>query len=552
MTLAEDINPKELNVAQKEREQEEPRIIQESEEQSLSFVTLNDDNLTMLLNGEVGYPVKLPNYIHVKRKREDRIRIVENKIYGGCHMYGMNYVSEDKVRQLTREIVDLLYEREAAAKEKEKEEEEEQQSQEQKEQVQKPEPPLVVELTEELTREVSFDDIADVLSISIKKDKIAKLITFCGMLLAQTNKDQLNVGFQAESAAGKSYIPLELASYFPPNEVVKIAEASPKAFYHKGVWDEARKATVCDLEHRIVIFLDMPHFQLLERMRTVLSKDDKELISFIVDKNKSGSIRTKTVIIKGFASFFFCTAKMDPDEQEKTRLILLSPSTDQEKLRESLELSALRNGNYEEYRRLIEQDPKRKWLIDRIYSLRQGGTQEIIIPENGKAVLDRFLSERKHLLARHQRDLPRIFGFIKANALLNSFNRERMTNGKSGTIIATQADIDAGFDLYKEIEESNELGLSPYIFRIYKEVIEPELSPINGLSRKDIRSSYYKIFHKAFSSKLEESVITQLESAGLIQQEPDPTDRRKMLVYHPVSGNISSSSSSSRQDPRGV
>ena len=173
-------------------------------------------------------------------------------------------------------------------------------------------PTAPVELTEDLTRELTYEEVAAILSTSIKKDKPPKLITFNGMLLAQTNRDQVNVGFQAESAAGKSYIPLEVASYFPQDEIVKIAEASPKAFYHKGVWDEARRATVCDLERKIVIFLDLPHFQLLERMRTVLSKDDKELISYIVDKNKSGAIRTKTVIIRGFASFFFLYYKNRP------------------------------------------------------------------------------------------------------------------------------------------------------------------------------------------------------------------------------------------------
>jgi hypothetical protein len=154
---------------------------------------------------------------------------------------------------------------------------------------------------------------------------------------------------------------------------------------------------------------------------------------------------------------------------------------------------------------------------------------EIIIPDRGRTVFDRFIKEHKHLVARHQRDLPRIFGFIKGHALLNAFNRERLTNGKSGTIIATQADVDAGFALYKEIKESNELGLSPYIYRIYKEVIEPNLNP-NGLSRKEIRSNYFSVFHKFLHPKFEDSIIAQIEAAGCIQQEPDKEDRRKLLV----------------------
>src|SRR5918994_1517298 len=136
--------------------------------------------------------------------------------------------------------------------------EEEQKEQEEQKQI--------LELSEELTKEVTWDDIAGILSTSIKKDKSPKLITFCGMLLAQTNEDQLNIGYQAESSTGKSYIPIEVSSYFPKEETELIASASPTAFYHDGgKWDADKKAIIKDLQHKILIFLDMPGFQLLEK-----------------------------------------------------------------------------------------------------------------------------------------------------------------------------------------------------------------------------------------------------------------------------------------------
>jgi hypothetical protein len=509
----------------------------EEQQPQLSFVSLSLTNKAIMLNDEPYYPIKLPTSLFVKNKsHERRIAILKDVILDGCTLYRVDEVNDETVTRCAKALLQELDEREGAAKAaarraKEKEE------QEQKEQSQpKPEAepePEIIELTPELTREVTFDETADIFSVSIKKDKANKLISCCGMLLAQSNKDQLNIGYQAESAAGKSYMAYELASYFPPNEVLKIASASPTAFYHKGgKWDEERKAQVCDLEHKIVIFADQPHFQLLEKMRSVLSKDDKELTYWITEKNRSGANRTKTVIIRGFASFFFCTAKTDPDEQEKTRMILLSPETGEDKLYESLELAALRNSDTDVFRQLIEQDPKRIWLRDRIHAIRQQGIREIVVPDRGRQVFDRFIREHKHLIARHQRDLPRIFGFIKAHALLNCFNRERMTNGKSGTIIATQVDIDAGFALYKEIEESNELGLSPFVHRIYTDVVKPNLNA-NGLTRKELRSKYFGVFHKFLPPKFEDSIIAQIEAAGLIVQEPDPEDKRKMLIVEP-------------------
>jgi hypothetical protein len=541
------------------------------QEEYLKEVVLSDDNKTILLNGELRFSINLPlNMMSNRKLYTTRWDTLEKLIYNSCAQFGIDYVSQDNVTKLAKEVLNTLIERRRAIKaEKERRKKKEEGYDDGENNIssdtvgtaaqladddvgEQQQPQIVVELKPELTRELSFDETADILSVSIKKDRPNKLITFNGMLLAQTNKDQLNVGYQSESSTGKSYIAYEVSSYFPPKEVLKIASASPTAFYHKGgVWDEKWKAQVCDLEHKIVIFADQPHFQLLEKMRSVLSKDDKELTYWITDKSKSGANRTKTIIIKGFASFFFCTAKTDPDEQEKTRLILLSPEIGELKLKQSLELAALRNADTDVFSQLIEQDPKRMWLRNRILAIRQTGIREIIIPDRGKPVFDRFISEHKHLIARHQRDLPRIFGFIKAHALLNCFNRERLVNGKSGTIIATQADIDAGFALYKEIEESNELGLSPYIYRIYTEVIEPKLDPIKGLSRKDIRSKYFSVFHKSLSTKFEDAIIQQLEAAGLVQKEPDPEDRRKMLVY-PASAAAAAAASEEDVSPTTV
>jgi hypothetical protein len=518
-------------------------MTQTIEEESLSFVTLLDDNLTMLLNGKPGYSITLPKYISVKRLREDKSRIVENKIYDGCYQHGLNYVSVGNVKNLTKEVVDQLFEHAAAAKAAQEPNKEEQTEEEQQQQ-QQPK----IEATPELIRELTYEEVAAILSTSIKKDKAAKVISFCGMLLTQTNEDQLNVGYQAESSSGKSWIPLELSAYFPENEVQLIASASPTAFFHDGgSWDKERKVLLVDLEHRILIFIDQPHFQLQEKLRPLLSHDRKELIYKITDKSQKHGLRTKNVILRGYPSAFFCTTNMDPDEQEKTRMILLSPETDQSKLYESLELTALRKGNYEAYSKRITQDPKRTWLKNRIYLIRQWGIREVILPADGRTVFEKFVKEHPYLQPRHQRDFPRIFNLIKGHALLNCFNRQK--NEKADTILATDADIEAGFKLYKEIEKPNELGLSPYIHAIYEDVMVPLLrklttdsegEAINGLSREDIMKRHYEVRHKPISPDMLKSVLLQLESVGLIKQEADPNNRRKILVYPTVSSGISS------------
>jgi hypothetical protein len=321
----------------------------------------------MLLNGDVRYSIRLPLDFSRKRAAE-RQKIIEGLTYNGCTTFELDYISENNVKSLSREIVDLTFER-ARAKKKNMTDANTDISHK----TEKEEPP--VELTDDLTRELTWEELAVILNTSVKRDKAPKVISFCAMLLAQTNEDQLNIGYQSESSTGKSYIPIELSSYFPQNEISIIASASPTAFYHDSAnsrWDNERKTQIVELQHKILIFLDQAHFQLLEKLRPMLSHDQKELRYMITDKSQRHGLKTKNIIIKGYPSVFFCSTKQDPDEQEKTRMILLSPSIDQEKLVESLELAALRKSNSEEYRRVIQQDPTRIWLQTRIRGIRQG------------------------------------------------------------------------------------------------------------------------------------------------------------------------------------
>lgn len=481
----------------------------------LQYLSLDEDKI--LINGEKKYPIPLSRPIHKQT--------IENSVYESCEKYNIDYVSTGNVIKWSREIVKKYYLQDLQPR---------------RDATTAPKP---LQLTEELTKDVTFNEIGTILSSSIKKDYAPKLITFCAMLLVQTKEDQLNIGFQSESSAGKSYIPVELASYFPKDEVSVIASASPTAFFHdSGQWDKERHILVVDIEGKILIFLDQPHFQLLEKLRPLLSHDMKELQYKITDKNQKQGLRTKNVIIKGYPSVVFCSTKMDPDEQEKTRMILLSPSIDQEKLRESIMLMSLRKGNPEEYSKLIRQDPGRTWLMERIKGIRQWGIKEVIIPNHEKDVCERFLKQHRYLVPRHQRDFPRIFSLIKAHALLNCFHREEVKNGQADlphAILATQQDIDAGFELYQEVELSNELGLSPYIFRIFSEVFVPLLKPESGVTREEILKQYYTVFHKTLSPEtLKREIIPQLDTVGLISQESDPNDRRKLLIYPTISTPI--------------
>jgi hypothetical protein len=47
-----------------------------------------------------------------------------------------------------------------------------------------------------------------------------------------------------------------------------MATASPRAFYHDhGTWDDEKKQLVVDLRGKILVFLDQPHYMLMEALR---------------------------------------------------------------------------------------------------------------------------------------------------------------------------------------------------------------------------------------------------------------------------------------------
>jgi hypothetical protein len=113
--------------------------------------------------------------------------------------------------------------------------------------------------------------------------------------------------------------------------------------------------------------------------------------------------------------------------------------------------------------------------------------------------------------------------------MLNAFNRKRVGD----TIEASDTDINAGFELYAEIQASNDLGLSPYVHKIYMDVINPYLSEQTGLSTKEIQRCYYSFFHKSMSSNALSDVLSQLEAANLVDLEKDPQDKRRILAFRP-------------------
>lgn len=383
---------------------------------------------------------------------------------------------------------------------------------------------------------ISSEDLEAVLGLTIKRDSENKIATLLCQLSAYTENSQFNISFNAPSSTGKSYIPTEIARLFPKEDVIELGYCSPMAFYHDtGTYNKERSGYEIDLSRKILIFLDQPHMQLLERLRPLLSHDKKEIESKFTDKNQKSGLRAKKVFIKGFPAVIFCSAGLKIDEQEGTRFLLLSPETNQKKIKEAIHERIKKESDNEAYKNWLEENPERMLLKERLEAIRNEHIDDICIPNPDK-IEEKFLENRAVLKPRHQRDIGRLIALIKTFALLNTWFRERRGN----VIIANDKDFEEAFKIWDKISESQEYNLPPYIYNLYKDVIVTAWNEKNedaeenqkvGVSRQEIAKKHYEVYGRIVADwLLRQQIIPMLETAGLIAQDKDPNDKRALLI----------------------
>ncbi|MGH7234250.1 MAG: hypothetical protein ACREF7_02285, partial [Candidatus Saccharimonadales bacterium] len=318
--------------------------------------------------------------------------------------------------------------------------------------------------------ELTLDDVAKVLSLTITDDEVNKKIVFLVMLSAYTDKSQLNVSLNAPSSTGKTYLATEIAELFPDEDKVERSGASPTSFFYgAGVFDKERQAKIVSLSRKILLFYDQPDFSLLEKLRSLMSHDKKEITHALTNK-KGGRNQTDMIIVEGFPAFIFCSASLRLDEQEATRSILISPEATAAKMRRSLEMLLERWSNVEKFKASLDARPARIALKERIVAIREEHVGEVLISDDDKAAIkDRFLSMIHVLKPRNQRDLMHLLQTIKVIALLNVWYRRQ----PDGSVVASQSDISQAFELWDEFFEAQNLGISPSVLSIYKKYIVP-------------------------------------------------------------------------------
>jgi hypothetical protein len=206
-----------------------------------------------------------------------------------------------------------------------------------------------------------------------QEDSLVRLLVYAGLTAYSYNP--LCIGVRAPTTEGKTYAVIQsILKYFPKNDYVLIGSISPKALIRqhgilvdkdnyqplepkiRELKKEIRESKIddekeelqeqlsqlykdakylIDISGKILLFLESPHPDVWEIIKTTLSHDAWEIEHPYVDTD----LKTKNIVTRGWPACIFCSAKdeskWDIWPEIKSRFLIISPNMSQEKYLES-------------------------------------------------------------------------------------------------------------------------------------------------------------------------------------------------------------------------
>lgn len=384
-------------------------------------------------------------------------------------------------------------------------------------------------------KELSVDDVARVLDLTIKDNFENKVIIFLAMLLTYTEKLQLNIIMNAESSSGKTYLVNEVGDLFPQQDVYPYSNASPTAPYYNPRFkriDEKTGEEYSDLERKILIFEDQPNPQLLANLRSFLSHDLKKTPFMLTNKGKGGKNEAMDSYILGFSTVLFCSANLRIDDQEQTRCFILSPENTEETIRASVDACIDRDSNELAYQAWLNSNKERNDLKDRIIYIKNLNVDYIDLHDK-EYVRTRFYENLPFVTPGTRRKIKQFIALIKGIALLNA--PFRMVNGK---IVATNNDVDEAVKLWGVIKESMSYGVAPEILDFYKTYIQQACLETpnfkkgkDGITQDELAMYYFdQNGHAPNFEMIRKAYIPALKRAKIIKYARDEKNGQRWLI----------------------
>ncbi len=251
-------------------------------------------------------------------------------------------------------------------------------------------------------------------------------------------KNPINVTVKGESSSGKNFLAVNVGRFFPPESMISISTATPKALYY----------LTQDLSHKIVVIAEAPGGEDAEySIRTMQSEG--EVVILVPEKDKTtGRIETRERKVRGPVAFIQTTTKPHLHAENETRNfdIFVDESEDQtKKIFETSNSHYLgrRNGGGAESLLHVWHTAHR--LLENI---------PVIIP-----FVDKIQFPVKPIRVR--RDRPRFLALIETSALLHQHQRERREIDGQQYVIANLDDYALAVRVGEKILKSVLRGITP-------------------------------------------------------------------------------------------
>jgi hypothetical protein len=398
---------------------------------------------------------------------------------------------------------------------------------------------------------------------------------------AYTN-NPINLGIMAPSSEGKTYAVVHVMDLFPKEDVVFVGGMSPTAFIHargniinenneplepsleklrirlvndkeheyeikKEMGDLISKSkTLIDLQGKILVFLDAPHIELWDRLKTILSHDKYEIEFKITDKGKSGQLTVKNVVIRGWPSCIFCSAKNERKssiwEEIETRFLITSPNTDVSKYKKANKLTTLKFGIPDFASEIIcsEEDEKyaKYWIrkiSEQIQRLSKDKKNPIWNPFS--EIISEYLPSNEGITMRNTQ---RFMTLCNIETLVNSdtnYTIEYITNNgmKKQYVITSLRDIDNAIKMMGSISVIPTDKLK-FVTDILQPCITGQL--VDGVTTKELAEKYKQVYKKETTpKKILETYLTPLYHYGIVDSKDNPNDNRQNLYRIVTSPN---------------
>lgn len=438
----------------------------------------------------------------------------------------------------------------------------------------------------EIAGQEVYSELIRIFEKTVKEDRRSVEFIFNHLLSAYT-PDPSNLGLEGPTSEGKTYPTVEVASWFPENDVWFLGGLSPTSLVHdkaefvdaegkpleakleslytqrrnlkKGKAEAAEIAMVEDqiatalkgskylvnMENKILIFLEAPQLETWEKLRPILSHDRYEISYKFTDKSSTGKLQTAHVVIHGWPAAIYLKAERGREDQIwdqiQSRFTTISPKMGPKKYRAAIKFIAEKKGlpnivflnkfGFDEFKkaqRIIRTIRRR--LLGITHNARKA--TDTVNPNIfwipfyegiGKEFPARF--------GRHMRDSARFLTLIQMSAATNVFSRPILKIGDVEYIVVVREDYERAVRLFFE-EAGEEIfsGLPAHVIDFFKEIVIPLQSEIERIAVMDMVEKCAKKSEKPKSDKtIRECYLPPLTGEGLITGAPDPDDKRRKL-----------------------